>query len=284
MSRMRLLSAVVWLWCISAALVFAQTPQDQTLELKKVTDAVTVLMGGGGNTTVIDCGDYAVVIDDKNPGWGDKLIADVKKVTAKPVKYLINTHYHGDHTGNNEQFAKFSDIIAQRNARMTLIEQNKPMAALPILTFDDRMDIFLGNKNLQLLYYGKGHTSGDAIIYLPDEKVVVMGDLFFNGIIPFMDKIGDSKEWIDVLDKVDQLDATTVIPGHGDVSDKAGLKKFRTYLADVRAEVKKYVDRGATLDSVQATIQLPQYKGYNGYDQRFKTNVEKVYKDLTGQK
>lgn len=184
---------------------------------------------GSGNITVFTSNDGLLLVDSKLTNEFDKAVQLLRTVTDKPIRYLVNTHFHADHTGGNTGFAGLgAQIIATSNTRARLSKTQE--TGLPVITFDDHMDIYFGGKTLRLYYYGGGHTDGDLVIYIPEEKVVMTGDLFagWGPSIRLIDYNGGGSlaQWPATLDKVMALDFDAVIPGHSGVTDRAHVKAY----------------------------------------------------------
>ena len=226
-------------------LAWAQNPP-QPLNLQKVTDNLYVLIGDGGNSAFMPTTDGVILVDDKFAADAPQITAKVKSITDKPIRYVLNTHQHGDHTGGNEALlAANAEIVIQKNARANMVTGKPP--GLPRITFSEEEQLFLGGREVVAHHLGRGHTNGDAVIYFPSERVLHTGDLFVTGA-PFCDTNngGSIKEWDQTLRKVlQQYDFDTVIPGHGAVSKRADLEKFVTTIATVRDRVKAACAGGA---------------------------------------
>jgi cyclase len=218
-------------------LAWAQAPR-QPLTVEKVTPNLYVIVGNGGNVAVLPTSEGVILVDDKFDQDGPEIRAKVKSITGQPIRYIINTHHHGDHTGGNKSFLESSvEIIAHRNARATMVQQKMP--GLPRITFSDETQVFLGGKEVRVQYFGRGHTSGDVMVFFPSEKVVHTGDLFVRGA-PFIDYSagGSLKAWDQTLEGALKADFEIVIPGHGAVSKKADLVQWRQTLAGLRRQAK----------------------------------------------
>lgn len=312
-------------------------PQDKgPFTLKKLTDDVYVLYGRGGNIGLAVTSEGAVVIDDQFADLAPGIAEQIKSVTSQPIRYLINTHHHFDHTGGNAFFIKMTTIVAHDNVRKHMLAvpqetinnatqrikdteakiakaeketpQSSELATLrqelatakqslesaravkisdipaPTLTFNREIRMYLGGKEVQAFHIKRGHTDGDSIIYFPADKVVHMGDLFFNKMIPFIDRAhgASTMEWIETIDAVvARVDPSSqVIPGHGEVTTVPELKAFKQYFADLRAAVKQAVDKGLSRDQAIKEVKLDQYAQLTGYAQRFASNVGAVYDEL----
>lgn len=219
--------------------VWAQQPPRAALTMEKVTDNLYVIVGNGGNVAVMPTSEGVIVVDDKFAEDAPGIVAKIKTVSDKPVRYVLNTHHHGDHTGGNAaMLAANAEIILSKNARANMVEGKQP--GLPHLTFSDEQQVFLGGQHVIARTLGRGHTNGDAVIYFPAERTLHTGDLFVTPGAPFCDTAngGSIKEWDGTIQKVLQYDFDTVIPGHGPVSKRADLVKWVQTLATVQSRVK----------------------------------------------
>ena len=227
-------------------LVWSQAQPAQPLTMEKVSENLYVIIGDGGNVAVMPTGDGVLVVDDKFARDAPEIMAKVKSVSDKPVRYVLNTHQHGDHTGGNEaMMGGGAQAIIHRNARANMLEGKMP--GLPQITFADEAQVFIGGKEVQAHHVGRGHTNGDAVIYFPSERVLHTGDLFVNGGAPFIDYSahGSSVEWDKTIEKALKYDFDTVIPGHGPVGKKADLVKWRQSLAMLQTKAKAACAGGA---------------------------------------
>jgi glyoxylase-like metal-dependent hydrolase (beta-lactamase superfamily II) len=225
-------------------LAWAQN-QPQPLDLQKVTDNLYVIVGDGGNAAFMPTSEGVILVDDKFAADAPQIVAKVKSVTDKPIRYVLNTHQHGDHTGGNEALlAANAAIVIQKNARANMVAGKQP--GLPRITFTDESQVFLGGREVLARYLGRGHTNGDAVIYFPSEKVLHTGDLFVVGA-PFCDTNngGSIKDWDQTLQKALQYDFNIVIPGHGLVSKREDMVKFVQTMATVRDRVRHACAGGA---------------------------------------
>jgi cyclase len=234
----------------------------------KVAEGIYVLNGRGGNIGVSIGEDGVILIDDQYAPLTTKVRAAVVSLTPQPIRFLINTHWHGDHTGGNENLGKMGVVIvAHENVRKRMsVEQfleafgqkvpAAPKAALPIITFADAVTFHLNGDEIRSFHVAPAHTDGDTVVHFKKANVVHMGDCFFNGMYPFIDlSSGGSIDGIvaaadKVLAMVDMN--TKIIPGHGPVGDKAALQIYRDVMATVRDRVKALVVAGKTLDEVKA--------------------------------
>jgi cyclase len=238
-----------------------------TIKTTKVADGVYMLEGAGGNIGLSVGEDGVVVIDDQFAPLTPKIQAAIAAITPKPVRFVLNTHWHGDHVGGNENLAAAGAVIvAHDNVRkrmsvgqfVEMLHQQVPPAppkALPIVTFSSDVTLHLNGEDLHVVYVGPAHTDGDAIIVFPKAKVVHMGDCFMTISYPFVDlgSGGHFDGFIAVADRVLGIadDTFKIIPGHGALSGKADLKSWRDMLATIRARVKKEADAGKSLEAIQ---------------------------------
>jgi len=244
----------------SAWVVYTQNAKPPgPLRIEKVKGELYMISGEGGNVAVYVTAEGVVLVDDMFDRNHADILAQVKSVTDKPIKYVINTHQHDDHAGGDLKMLPIAEVIAHRNARANLVDIKQPYyedtpgtpIGLPRITFSDELSVHLGGKEVQAKYFGRGHTSGDAVIYFPDLKVVHTGDLFLGrqaarggaatqtrppGVNIYVDYAqgGSFFEWTKTLDGALQLDFDTVIPGHGPVSTKSDVVKFRSDLETMR--------------------------------------------------
>ncbi|MBV9147423.1 MAG: MBL fold metallo-hydrolase [Acidobacteria bacterium] len=260
----------------------------------------------GGNTGILIGDDGVLVVDSfVNQAPARELLAEVKKKTTLPVKYLVNTHYHLDHVAGNAVFAETgATVIAHRNERAWVrtenlkffqqngatptTEQRAQIAALvePQITYDHMIELNLGERRVRVMYY-PGHTGGDSVIYVPDANVVFMGDLGWNQRIPNLIDATTSA-WIETLDKLlAAYPNATFIPGHGDVAKADDMKAFRDYLAALRSAVQKAQTGGKSGDALtQAVIGelKPKYGGWPGFERLGPLNAQQTAAELSGTK
>jgi glyoxylase-like metal-dependent hydrolase (beta-lactamase superfamily II) len=320
--------------------------QESLFEMKPVAEGVYAAIARpqykvNSNAVIVINDDGVLVIDSHSkPSSARALIAEVRKLTDKPVRYVVNTHFHFDHTQGNQAyptaFPKEVTIISSETTRQLLSSQGIPSVRqqleqmpaeitalqerlasekdvavkakleddlrqareymgelrqmeirLPDLTFDKSLILHKKNRDIFILFLGRGHTAGDTVVYLPRERVVATGDLLH----AFMPTLRDAypQEWIETLDQVSKLDFDTLIGGHGDVRPKSHLTFFRNYLADLIEQTRASLKRGETLEQAKKSVAAalaPRYE--SGMAGRFAgsvgANIEKVYADLQGGK
>ena len=296
-------------------------PQD-IFKVYPLGGGVHALFGRGGNIGFLVGPDAVLVIDSQFKDIAPGIVEQIKKVSDKPIKFLLNTHHHGDHVGGNEVFKQFAMIVAHDNVRKRMLSSptdiqrdyppmienakkagNEQMVKAlsdqlewakkvrveeipaPIMTYDSELRIYMGDETIQVWHLPPAHTDGDSVVYFEKAKVLHMGDDLFNKVIPFIDvKSGGSvKGYLPALDKVlakVPADAK-VIPGHGEITDIGGIKAFRQYIADVRDAAQKAKAAGKSKEDFLKDVDLPAYRDYGGYKDRFKANAGSAYDEVT---
>jgi glyoxylase-like metal-dependent hydrolase (beta-lactamase superfamily II) len=287
-----------------AAAFSQQEPDWSKVQIKvtKVSGNIYMLEGQGGNIAASVGEDGIVIVDDEFAPLAEKIQAALKdlKITDKPVRFVINTHYHGDHTGGNPPFANSgSTVIAQDNVRKRLLAggvagnggsmkmEVKPAekAALPIITFEHDVTVHLNGEDIRALHFPAGHTDGDAIIFFPKNNVVHMGDDFVRYGFPFIDVAsgGSVQGMSDGLEKaIAQLPADVkVIPGHGQLSSLDDVRAYIQMLKDTTAAVQKAMAAKMTVDQMKQEKILAPWAKWSGDFVNQDTFIETVYNSLT---
>ena len=229
---------------------YTQNPPAGQLTIGKLKDDLYQIVGDGGNVAVYITGEGVILVDDKFEQDHEQIVAKVKSVTSQPIKYILNTHHHADHSGGNVSFEPTVAIISTANARKNVVEKKQPGAPANI-TFTDETSVYLGGMEVRAKYFGRGHTDGDAVIYFPALKTIHAGDLMA-GNTPQIDYLGGGSlvEWTKTLDGAMMLDFDTVIPGHGSVTNKAGLMTYRNNVEKLRTRVQGLVRAGKSREEV----------------------------------
>jgi cyclase len=242
--------------------------------------------------------DYVVVVDSlATVGLTRRFKEEIRKITDKPIRYLINTHHHGDHTYGNHVFAG-ATIISHDQCRREVIEAGimdpgllntlfpefdfRGIAATPAdITFDNQLTLHMDGREVRLLHFGPGHTVDDIIVHLPEESVIFAGDFIFLYSTP-LGMEGSFAGWLRNLDAMANLGAKTYVPGHGPVCGAEGLNLCRDYLVFVRREAKKRFDKGMTVDEAAKDIDLGQFKQWPNHE-RILLNVERLWREFRGE-
>lgn len=246
---------------------FTQQRQTPPVKLDKLSDRLFQILGGrGANGGVYVGTDGVLVIDAKMTKESvDQTIEEIKKITDKPIKYLVDTHSDGDHIYGNRFFPKAVTIVAHEKCREEFFhprrdgepsEWNNPELApfLPSLTYSDRMNIYLGSKKVELWYFGVGHTKGDTVVYFPEEKTAFIGDQIFMGRAQLIHsyKGGNSFGHVKALTKMlETLDAERFCSGHSDPIDRSTVKHHIQEMKKIQAKIKSLVEQGKSLEDVK---------------------------------
>lgn len=268
----RIVQSPAWLALLAGLLLAgaaaAQGEVDVQVEAVPVADGIYMLLGRGGNIGVCAGDDGVLIIDDQYAPMVPKITAAVAEISDRPIKMILNTHWHGDHTGGNEPLARAGAlIVAHDNVRVRMssthfskffnsTREPSPPEALPVVTFDNTVTFHVNGHTIRAEHVPPAHTDGDSIVFFEESNVVHMGDTFFNGLYPFID--GDSggsvAGMVAAIDGVlARIDADTkVMPGHGPLSDKQGLTEFRNMLNTVRERVQRHIDAGHTVEEAVA--------------------------------
>jgi len=253
-----------------AALPVAAQQDFSKVEIKtqKLNANTYMLTGAGGNLGVCVGEDAVFVVDDQYAPMAPKIQAAIAAISPKPVTFILNTHWHGDHTGGNETFGKSGAIIvAHENVRRRMSSEQfialfnskvpaSPKGALPVVTFTSDIAFELNGETIRGLHVARAHTDGDTIVHFVKGDVVHMGDTFFNGMYPFIDASsgGTPEGIIAAADKVLAMatDKTQIIPGHGPVASKADLQAYRDMVATTSGRVKQMIKDGKKLEEIKA--------------------------------
>lgn len=273
------------------------------LKVTKVAGNVYMLEGADAGNIGASVGDDGIVlVDDQYAPLAGKIQAALKSITDKPVRFIINTHYHNDHTGGNAYFQKQAPIIAHDNVRKRLesggvagngtsvrVDQKpQPKEALPVLTFDRDVTVHLNGEDIRALYFPAGHTDGDSVIFFPKSNVVHMGDDFGTYGFPFIDvnSGGSINGMMDAVEKVIAMlpPDVKVIPGHGSICSLDDMRTFLKMLKETRDAVQQALNQGRTLDEMKQARILDPWKKYSGEFISEDAYLETLYNSLTGQK
>src|SRR5215510_5627923 len=300
MTRTFALSVLVTAGALAA--VAAQQAQPKVLDVEKLADNLFVLKGGGGNTAVFVTAAGVTVVDTKIPGWGQPIIDKVKELTSKPITTIINTHTHYDHVSGNVEFPATVDVVVQENTKANM-ERMGPVLGresvtsgpnifkehggrgMPKRTFKDKLTLGQGADQIDLYYFGRGHTNGDAFVVFPALRVMHAGDIFARKGPPLLDSnnggsgvaIGETlSKAHDNIKGVDRI-----ITGHSDVMTWADLDEYAKFNKDFLTWVTAAMKSGKSADAASSEYAIPAaYKGYTPNADQTKSNVAVIYKEL----
>ncbi len=264
MLRKWLIAAVVAAPVVAAA----QGPQAAPIKTTRIAGSVSMLEGVGGNIGVSSGPDGIVIIDDQYAVMSDNIRKALQALGPQPLKFIVNTHWHGDHTGGNEGFGKAGAVIvAHDNVRKRMSTEQfikafglkvpaSPAAALPVITFAEAVTFHLNGDEISVTHVEAGHTDGDSIVLFKKANVLHTGDLFTNGTYPFID-VSSGGSIDGVIANVGRLinsvdDDTRIIPGHGPLGDRQALIEYRDMLSTVRGRLKAAIQRGDSLAKIQS--------------------------------
>jgi cyclase len=241
----------------SASAQFGTEPSE--LELIKLKDDLYVIHGAyvPGNVTALITNEGVILVDDDFEVDHDNLIAKLREVTNQPVKYVINSHYHGDHSGGNAKLQAGGTLaVASVAARSRMVAANQP--GLVNITIEPRGAVHLGGKVAEIYWFGRGHTDGDVVVLFPEHDTLAAGDLFTvgEGLPQLVDHAGggSAKEWTATLDKVLELDFETVVPGHGNVTNKQAMRQARGTSQRMTEVLTQMVRQNRSAADVEAVL------------------------------
>ena len=290
MQRSNLALALAFLCSVSAS---AQQTQRQTA-LRQIIPGHYVFSSGSFNSGIIVTAEGVVVLDALNSEAAGKAErAAIADTIRQPVRFLVSSTFHNNYSKGNVAYADVwkighesyrTDLLAlMRRERAPADEQR---ARLPDQTYRDRITLHLGGKEIQVLFLGRGHTRGDSIIYVPQDRIAYLSELFFAGQFLYIDD-GYGLDWLKTLDAVDTLGADIFVPAHGPIpvdprETRQELGRFRQMLVDIRDAVQQEVTRGSTEDQAVAAIRWPQYEKMQGYNAEREVAVRRLYQQLTG--
>jgi len=282
--------------------VFTASAQAQTdyskvqIKATKVAGNVYMLEGAGGNIGVSVGDDGLLIVDDQFAPLADKIRAALKGIADKKLKFILNTHWHGDHTGGNVVFGPEATIIAHDNVRKRLATEQKsavfntttpasPKEALPVITFDQSLSVHFNGEDIRAIHFPHGHTDGDSVIFFSASNVVHLGDDFFAGRFPFVDlESGGSVEGLvkNIGELVNKIPADAkLIPGHGPLSTLDDLKSYYRMLQQTTEIVRQKIAAGKTLDQIKSEGLPDEWKPWGQGFIKTDRWVETIYKSLT---
>jgi glyoxylase-like metal-dependent hydrolase (beta-lactamase superfamily II) len=242
----------------STQVVLAEVDRFAKVEIQTIAvrGGVSMLTGSGGNIGVSSGPDGLLIIDDQYAPLSEKISVALDKLAGDQPQFIINTHFHGDHTGGNVHFSESGTVIAHDNVRARLETNSEAPEALPVITYEKEMKIYFNGEEIRVIHLPEGHTDGDSIVLFTSSNVAHLGDQFWNGLFPFIDldsggtvegyilNVSESLEWVD--------SDTVIIPGHGKLATKKELEGFYNMLTETSGLVRKLMTEGLSLDEIVA--------------------------------
>jgi glyoxylase-like metal-dependent hydrolase (beta-lactamase superfamily II) len=282
--------------CLAASAASAQDDFSKVeIKVTKAAGNIYMLQGAGGNIGVSVGADGILIVDDQFAPLADKIRAALKTLGEGKLKFVLNTHWHGDHTGGNAKFSPEAPIIAHRNVRRRLETDQKvmgeavppsPKEALPVITFDDALSVHFNGEEIRVIHFPHGHTDGDSVIFFTGSNVVHMGDDFFAGRFPFIDlDSGGSVEGAtrNVGEILKKLPAgVKIIPGHGPLSTLEDLKLYHRMLVETTGLVRQRMSAGKTLDQIKAEGLPAEWTVWGSGFIKTDRWIETIYRSLSG--
>ncbi len=277
------------------------TNQAQTGIIEVAAGAYAFIQEGGATNGGFIVGDEGVIVIEglMTTALAKKVKEEVKRVTSLPIRCLILTHFHGDHSFGSQHYLPVP-IVGHAECRDELIEKwdasverfatNRPELAAefrgvrmtpPDLVFEEKMTLYLGNRRIELIYLGKAHTRGDILVHLPQDRVLYTGDVAVNQRVPAsMDAYMSS--WISVLERMQTLDVETVVPGHGLIGNMTMVTDLRRFFSELRTEARQRFDAGMSVEQAAADIHFPQFQSWTGIDQ-LSMPVQRLHMEFRGE-
>lgn len=293
MKRFAFLSALIVLCLYSISVRAQQDFSKVEIKVTKVAGSVYMLEGAGGNIGVSVGADGILIVDDQFAPLADKIRAALKTLGEGKLKFVLNTHWHGDHTGGNAQFGQEASIIAHDNVRKRLASEQKirggkvpasPKEALPVVTFDKSLSVYFNNEEIRAIHFPHGHTDGDSVIFFTGSNVIHMGDDFFAGRFPFVD-IENGGDVVNLAKNVGEIinrlpAGVKIIPGHGPLSTADDLKLYHRMLVETIDIVSKQAAAGKTLEQVKAAGLPETWKSWGTGFIKTDQWIELIYRSL----
>ncbi len=278
-----IVAAIAVLLCIAA---WAQRDYAR-IEIKTthVAGNIYMLEGAGGNIGVSVGPDGILLVDDQYAPLAEKIRNALKELGDGPLKFLVNTHFHGDHTGGNVVFGNEAHIVAHANVRKRLQMKSPPKEALPVVTFDDSLSIHFNGEDGRVMHFPNGHTDGDSVVFFTGSNVVHMGDLFFSGRFPYvdLDSGGDVEGLIKHIEKLltELPSDVKLIPGHGPLSDIDDLKTYHQTLVETTDLIRDHMKAGKSLDEIKAAGLPKKWRAWGSGFISAERWIEIVHRSLT---
>ncbi|MDX1543695.1 MAG: MBL fold metallo-hydrolase [Christiangramia sp.] len=279
---MKNITTTIFLFVLIWSPLFAfQNFDNVEIKIIPVNKNVYMLKGAGGNIGILTGKDGVFMIDDQFAPLSPKIIDKLKTISDQPVKFLVNTHHHGDHVGGNANFQEEGALIlAHENVRKRLKENDENIDGLPVITFNENINLHLNDNDIMVAHVHNAHTDGDALVYFPQSNVLHAGDTFFNGMFPFIDL--DSGGSIDGYIEATKTglriinENTRIIPGHGDIATYSDYEDFLSMLETIRENVQQAINEGKSENEVTKNEELTKEFYTDKEAQEFFINGEKI--------
>jgi len=261
--------------------VWAQTPaQPPVREITQIAGEIYRFRNNNHYSIFAVTPAGIIATDPINAEAAKWLQAELQKRFAQPIKYLIYSHDHADHSAGGEVFADTAVVVAHDHAKTAIIGEKRP-TAVPQVTFSERLTLELGGTVVELSYLGRNHSDNSIVMRFPKERLLFAVDFIPVGAVAFRD-FPDAyiEDWIESLKRVEQLDFDVLVPGHGPLGKREHVSMFRGYLEDLRGEVLKYAREGKSLDDMKQLIKMEKYAKWSGYEQMLPLNIEGMYRHV----
>lgn len=240
---------------------------------------------------VVDDNYYRQVRNGQTVELAEAVVAEIRKLTKQPIRFIINTHHHSDHAGGNPVFGKLGTIYAQKNVRDRILAGYRsekepldfdPLKAAPTVTYDGELIFHLGGEEIHLYHPARAHTDGDSLVHFKNANIALWGDAFANNWVPVIDASGSTLEWLQFIDRGIQLvgENAMMVPGHGAIGRAADVRRLRLYFTNMQDAVRKAIAAGKTREQAMDEILVPAYATLPGGAPRIRQNVAAVYDEL----
>lgn len=295
---------LILLTCVLASPAWSQAEATKVIEVAKgvyFRKAQTAPVFTGCNQGWVIFRDYVLIIDANFPGQVEALIKAVRKTTDKPIRFVFDTHYHGDHADGNMQYlGEGATIVASERSQVLFETKGRPgfekakidradeysklSYEVPSMLFSHKLIFDDGEQRVELIYFGHAHTAGDAVAWLPKQGILFTGDACVNGAFNYTGD-SDTASWIATLGSMQELGVQHLCPGHGEKGGPEVLVNQKRYFTELRSEVSRLIAAGKSLDEIKQQIEIPFYKDWTGEEARSRTeNIEHVFKELNPKK
>ncbi|MFP4082593.1 MAG: MBL fold metallo-hydrolase [Candidatus Aminicenantes bacterium] len=285
-----LLFFIILFFCAVSPPLLSQQ-EEPAIAVEKVSGEVYCLYGQGGNIGILKTEDKLLVVDSQYARNAEDVLKEIRKLSPNQIVYLINTHYHGDHTGGNPIIGKDAKIISHENCLKSFLAGLKPEESAeskgaPQITYEDEMKLEIDDETVRLVHFGPGHTSGDTVVVFEQSHVIHAGDLFFHGIPPYIDVEdgSDTGNWVVTIGKLaEKYPDFKVIPGHGRAADMKAFMDFADYLRYLRGQVVAAIEAGKSREQATESIDLSRFSHIqdSGEFLTKKKNIGWIYDEMT---